>query len=856
MDGYPDVYVANDSYERDYLYINQKNGTFKDELENCMEHNSFSSMGADISDINNDGYPDIFTTDMLPADDYRLKTLGAFDNIDLYRARLNVGLYHQFMQNCLMVINRNGKFLETSYYSGVAATDWSWGALFFDADNDGLNDIFVCNGITKDVGDLDFLDFFSNDVYNKMLETGKRAEMEEILKHIPVTPLRNRFFKNKGQLQFEDAGQTSGLGQKTFSNSIAYSDLDGDGDLDLVINNENGPAFVYRNNSREINGNAYIGVELRGSGANRYAIGSKVKVYKGGQVYYREVVPSRGFQSSVDYKQIIGLGRDSVVDSMVIVWPDRSYSKYVHPAVNKVYKLEQPKAGTAPLYVEGGWGQKAVTLLDTVSTVMEPHREDDYIDFYAERNLPEMLSREGPHMAKGDVNGDGREDVYICGAHGQAGQLYLQGGKGDFVRKREDVFEQYKDYEDVAVVFFDADHDGDSDLFIGSGGNNVAPHSHGLEHRLYKNDGRGNFSVDTTAFPANNMNISVAVANDYDQDGDMDLFVGARSVPYAYGVTPRSYLYQNDGKGHFTDVTSVVAPSLSTVGMVTAAVWTDIDGDGKKELVVTGEWMSTRIWKWNGRVFTELTHTGLEKLSGWWQTVVSADVNGDGRQDLVIGNIGENFYLRPSDSAPVKLWVNDFDQNGTVDQFLTRTVEGRDVPVFLKREITEQFPGLKKGNLKHSDYAKKSIQDLFAKPVLEQATERLFNYPSSVVAINEGGGVFKVKRLPVMVQLSSVNAVLPTDVNGDGKVDLVAGGNLFTFPPQFGRLDASYGHVLLGNGKGDFQWVEQRSSGLNIKGQIKDIKEFQTPQNHLLLITQNDGKPQMMKVNTKGKLNN
>jgi hypothetical protein len=850
MDGYPDVYVANDSYERDYLYINQKNGTFKDELENCMEHNSFSSMGADISDINNDGYPDIFTTDMLPADDYRLKTLGAFDNIDLYRARLNVGLYHQFMQNCLMVNNRNGKFLETSYYSGVAATDWSWGALFFDANNDGLNDIFVCNGVNKDVTNLDFMDFFANDVVQNMVISGKKENVDSVLRHIPVNPLPNKAFINKGNLQFSDAGKEWGLTQESFSNGAAYADLDGDGDLDLVINNENGPAFVYRNNSREINGNAYIGVELRGSGANRYAIGSKVKVYKGGQVYYREVVPSRGFQSSVDYKQIIGLGRDSVVDSMVIVWPDRSYSKYVHPAVNKVYKLEQPKAGTAPLYVEGGWSQKAVTLLDTVSTVMEPHREDDYIDFYAERNLPEMLSREGPHMAKGDVNGDGREDVYICGAHGQAGQLYLQGVKGDFVRKREDVFEQYKDYEDVAVVFFDADHDGDSDLFIGSGGNNVAPHSHGLEHRLYKNDGRGNFSVDTTAFPANNMNISVAVANDYDQDGDMDLFVGARSVPYAYGVTPRSYLYQNDGKGHFTDVTSVVAPSLSTVGMVTAAVWTDIDGDGKKELVVTGEWMSTRIWKWNGRVFTELTHTGLEKLSGWWQTVVSADVNGDGRQDLVIGNIGENFYLRPSDSAPVKLWVNDFDQNGTVDQFLTRTVEGRDVPVFLKREITEQFPGLKKGNLKHSDYAKKSIQDLFAKPVLEQATERLFNYASSVVAINEGGGVFKVKRLPVMVQLSSVNAVLPTDVNGDGKVDLVAGGNLFTFPPQFGRLDASYGHVLLGNGKGDFQWVEQRSSGLNTKGQIKDIQEFQTPQNHLLLITQNDGKPQMMKVNT------
>jgi hypothetical protein len=734
----------------------------------------------------------------------------------------------------------------------VSATDWSWGALFFDADNDGLNDIFVCNGVNKDVTNLDFMDFFANDVVQNMVISGKKENVDSVLTHIPVNPLPNKAFINKGNLQFADNGKEWGFTQQSFSNGAAYADLDGDGDLDLVINNENGPAFVYRNNSREMNGNSYIGVELRGGGDNRYAIGSKIKVYKGGQVYYREVVPSRGFQSSVDYRQIIGLGRDSVVDSMIVVWPDRSYTKYVHPALNKVHKLEQPIKGAAPLYVEKGWDSKASTLVDTVANVMEAHREDDYIDFYAERNLPEMLSREGPHMAKADVNGDGLEDVYICGARGQAGQLYLQQA-GSFVRSRQALFEQYKDFEDVAVVFFDADHDGDNDLFIGSGGNNVAPHSRGLAHRLYLNNGKGAFSADTTAFADNNMNISVAVASDFDQDGDMDLFVGARSVPYAYGVMPRSYLYQNDGKGHFRDVSAELAPGLSQVGMVTGAVWADVDGDNRSELVVTGEWMHTSIWKWNGKVFGEVQHTGLEKLFGWWQTLASADVNADGRMDLVIGNVGENFYLHPEANAPVKLWVSDFDQNGTVDQFLTRTVEGRDVPVFLKREITEQFPGLKKGNLKHSDYAKKSIQDLFAKPVLEHATQRLFNYTSSVVAINQGGGVFSVQPLPLMVQLSSVNAVLAVDVNGDGNQDLVAGGNLFTFPPQFGRLDASYGHILLGDGKGRFKWVEQRSSGLNIKGQIKDIKAFNTPGNPLLLITQNDQKPVTLKLNRKGK---
>ncbi|WP_162945072.1 FG-GAP repeat domain-containing protein, partial [Flavisolibacter nicotianae] len=338
------------------------------------------------------------------------------------------------------------------------------------------------------------------------------------------------------------------------------------------------------------------------------------------------------------------------------------------------------------------------------------HVEDDYVDFYYERNLPELLSREGPHVAAGDVNGDGREDLYIGGAKNQPGQLYLQTADGGFEKKQEDVFTQFQAFEDVAVLFFDADHDGDLDLFVGAGGNNTPPGERELQHRLYKNDGRGNFSVDVAAFPLNNMNIACAAAYDYDGDGDEDLFVGSRSVPRLYGQVPQSYLYQNDGQGHFRDV---APPALSSVGMVTAAAWADVTGDGKKDLIVTGEWMATRIFSYQKGNFEELKTTGLEGLLGWWQSLSVADVNGDGRQDLVVGNIGENFYLRPTREAPVKLWVRDFDGNGLVDQFLTRTVAGKDMPVFLKREITEQFPFLKKDNLKHSDYAKKSIQDLF-----------------------------------------------------------------------------------------------------------------------------------------------
>ncbi len=470
-DGYPDVYVSNDSYERDYLYINQKNGTFKDEMENMIEQNSFSSMGADIADVNNDGYPDIFTTDMLPADDYRLKTLGAFDNIDLYNTRLKVGLYRQFMKNCLMINDKNGHFIETANYSGVPASDWSWGALFFDADNDGLNDIYVCNGINHDVTNLDFMDFFANDVVQGMVESGVKQSVDSVLKHIPIYPLPNKFFHNKGNLQFDDAGLKFGFDKPSFSNGAAYGDLDNDGDLDIVINNENQESFVYKNNSREETDNGYIGVKLEGVGVNRDAIGAKIKLYAGGEVLYREVVPSRGFQSSVDYKQIIGTGKRTSIDSMVIVWPDRTATVYNKPQLNKVHYIKQQPGGR-PYYTAAAI---TTTVLQFTDTLLDKHQEDDHTDFYYERNLPEQLSREGPRAAVADVNADGLEDVFIGGGKNQSGQLYLQQTDGSLKKQEQKDFEQYKDFEDVAVLFFDADKDGDMDLYVGAGGNDVEP---------------------------------------------------------------------------------------------------------------------------------------------------------------------------------------------------------------------------------------------------------------------------------------------------------------------------------------------------------------------------------------------
>lgn len=837
-DGYPDIYIANDSYERDYLYINQGNGTFKDDMENCMQQNSFSSMGADIADINNDGLADIFTTDMLPEDDYRLKTLGAFDNIDQYRNKLKIGFYHQYMKNCLQLNNGNGSFSEVSNFSGVCATDWSWGALLFDADNDGLNDIYVCNGVNRDVTDLDFMTYFANDVIQKMVLTGKRDKVNEVLEHIPKTPVVNKAFKNMGDLRFTDAGKEWGFTQPSFSNGAAYGDLDNDGDLDLVINNINEPAFIYRNNSK----NHFIAVSLKGAGANTYAIGSKIVVYTKNQVLTREVIPSRGFQSSVDYKQIIGLGNTTQLDSMVIIWPNRRCTMYKKPAVDSLYVIAQEAGIDMPA------PQAAANLLTLLKAPFDKHVEDDYIDYYYERNIPEMLSREGPKAATADVNGDGLEDVYIGGTKGHPGQLYLQQAGGGFIKKEEKAFLQFKDLEDEAVLFFDCDQDGDMDLFVGPGGNSNPPYSREMQNRLLKNDGKGNFVLDAEAFPNNGMNTGVAVAHDFDGDGDMDLFVGGRSTPRNYGVPPSSFMYVNDGKGRFTDIAKIKNPDIAKIGMVTSAVWADVTGDAQKELIIAGQWMAPRIFSYNGDRFVE-TKTALSDLYGWWQTVQAADVNGDGKTDLVLGNAGENFYLHPDPQNPVKLWINDFNSNGSEDKILSRTYNQRDVPVFLKNEMQEEIPAIKKGNLKHKEYAKKAVQDLFPKELLDKSLIQQFNYSSSIVAINDGQGNFAVQKLPWQAQLSIVNAILCTDIDDDGAIDLVLGGNRSGYPPQFGKLDASYGDVLMNDGKGGFTWLPGKQSGLLVTGEVRDIALLRGKNSRRLLFLRNNDFPVLYGLN-------
>lgn len=844
-DGYPDVFVSNDSYERDYLYINQKNGTFKDEMEDWTQHTSFSSMGADIADINNDGYPDLFTTDMLPLNDFRLKTTGAFDNIDLFNAKLKAGFYYQYTQNCLQLNDKNGMFKEIANYSGVCATDWSWGALMFDMDNDGWNDIYVCNGVNRDVTNLDFMNFFADETYHKMVLSGKKKEVDELLRQIPRTPLPNKVYHNNGNLKFADVGESWGFTEPSFSNGAAYGDLDNDGDLDLIVNNENQQAFVYKNNSRELNHNNYIGILLKGKGKNQFAIGSQVKLYAGNEILSREMVPSRGFQSSVDYKIIIGLGKIANVDSIIITWPDRSFSKLEKPPVNQTHTIPEPEVKN--VMADPIIGHQP-TFFTKLPGNFDKHEENDVIDFYSERNIPRLLSKEGPRAAVGDVNSDGLDDVFIGGTPGHPGQLYIQTSDGKFVKKEEKEFQRFSDFEDVAVLLFDCDHDGDLDLLICPGGNNASPGSRELQLRLFKNDGKGDFSLDVSAFPNVGTNVSVAIANDFNGDGYQDLFIGSRSYPELYGVTPESFLFVNDGNGHFIDVAKTQGHGIADIGMVCGALWTDVAGDPKKELIIVGEWMTPKIFSFYGNHFEEIS-TNLDNMFGWWQTVSSADINGDGKMDLILGNIGENFYLQPDQQRPVKLWINDYDQNNSVEKIMTYTVDGKDVPVFLKKDMEDQLPSIKKANLKNEAYAHKSIQELFPEDLLSKSVVKKFDYSSSCIAINNGNGNFTVQKLPAMSQLSCINVIRCMDVNGDGHVDLVTGGNQFGFLPQFERLDASLGDVLVNNGKGEFEWQEASKTGLALRGEERDIAEIKTRTDNCLLFLQNNEFPVLYKLN-------
>lgn len=845
-DLYPDIYISNDFYERDYLYINQKDGTFKEEIKEWTSHLSLSAMGIDIADINNDGHNDIFITDMLPEEEQRVKSVMEFEGYNVFDLKQSKDFYQQYIQNTLQLNNGDGTFSEIAYYSGVDATDWSWAGLMFDMDNDGLKDIFVTNGINHDLTDLDFVDFFANEIVQKMALTGKKESIDSIINKMPVKPQPNYAYKNNGDITFKNANKEWGFELPTRSNGAAYGDLDNDGDLDLVINNVNTEAFVYRNNSDAQLSNNYIQLKFKGSEKNPFAVGTLAKFYFDGNVVNQELIPSRGFQSSMEYGMTIGLGQTEVLDSIRIVWPDDLTQKLENVKANQVLVLDHSQATETYKIPKKEVKKSFLSELD--AKMMVSHKEDGYNDFDYEGLIYHKLSQEGPALAVGDVNGDGNEDLFIGGAQGQPGTIYLHIGNGKVSPKNSADLEKDSAFEDVAAAFFDANGDGHLDLVVGSGGNNVAQQRN-YRARLYLNDGNGKFTKSENELPSTFKNISTISPFDFDGDGDVDLFIGSRSVVGVYGISPDHLLLENMGDGTFTNATERLGYDLKDAGMVTDSKWVDVDGDSKKDLIVTAEWDTPKIYKNTGRRLTKMS-SSLDSLYGWWNTVEAADLDGDGDLDLILGNQGLNLHYKPTQETPMKMWINDYDNNGTIEQITTLQKDGKDYPIHQKRELTEQLPTLKKQNLKASDYAGRTIQELFPKEVLDKSIVKNAVTSASVIAINEGGGKFTIKNLPPRVQLSCICDITCIDVNKDGNLDLIMAGNNFEFKPQFSRLDAGYGNLLLGDGKLGFEWQEFDTSGFKIRDEVKYLKQFKDKNGKVFVIAAiNNNTPKIFAIN-------
>lgn len=823
-DGWTDLFISNDFFEKDYLYINNQKGGFTEESNSYFTALSMGSMGADAADLDNDLNPDIIVTEMLPQSLERKKSKQMYESWDKHQLAVNTGYHKQFPRNVLQRNLDKKGFVEISRYAGVDATEWSWAALFFDMDNDGLKDIYISNGIYKDLLDRDYLAYMANEEKVRQMIAKDEDVLSKLIEIMPSGAVPNAVYKNRGDFSFEDVGEKWGLNTPSFSNGSAYGDLDNDGDLDLVVNNVNMPSFVYENKS-ETKGNNYVQLSLNAGPSNPFGVGSKIIAYlNDGNKMMAEQYPSRGFESSAPNYLHFGLGKATAVDSLKIYWPDLSESTLVEIPINTHTKLSKENIATQIIT------ESIVKKESSESVELFPftHKENTYVDFDKERLLPQMFSNEGPRIAKADINNDGLDDFYIGGAKGQLGRLLISEEGG--YKIEEDSFRKTRESEDLESVFFDADMDGDLDLYVCSGGKDFNPNSINLQDHLYRNE-KGTFILDSRSLSfERSMSTSVVRPYDFDQDGDTDLFVGERYQINTYGLPASGYILENDGQGHFK---ALAVKELQQIGLITDAKWADINGDGWNDLIIAGEWMPISVFEnHQGKFKNATTKYGLEHSSGMWSSIELSDLNGDGQLDIIAGNAGQNGLYKPE----MSLYLYDFDSNATVEQIMCYRIDGKDYPILDRDELISQLPSLKKKYLYYNEYAKADMSAIFDKELLSKAKRLSIDITASSVFLSNNNTYIQ-RDLPSEIQYSNIAAILLDDIDKDGIIDLLLGGNQYRIKPQFGPYDASSGWLLRGL-KNDSLFKKPES--LFIKGEIRDFETTVINNTKILITTINN----------------
>lgn len=823
-DGWLDIYISNDYAVPDYLYINNGNGTFTNRLKESIGHNSHFSMGNDVGDINNDGQMDIVTLDMLPEDNKRQKLLLAPDNYGKFDFNVKVGFHYQYMRNMLQLNNGNGSFSEVGQIAGISNTDWSWSALLADYDNDGWKDLAITNGYFRDYTNLDFVKYM--DDYVKQKGRLAREDVLQLIQRMPASNVSNYIFSGSDSLKFTDQTKNWGLSTPSNSNGTAYADLDNDGDLDLIVNNINQPAFVYRNDSKTQNGNHHLQVKLMGVHLNTLGIGAKVTIKTKGKAQYLEQVPTRGYLSSVSPILHFGVGAETMIDTLMVAWPGGRNQLLTKVAADQVLVVNE--ADSKP-------GKPVVNSVESIFEAVndQPIKlsnagGSEVNDFKRQPLMINPFSFSGPVMTKGDVNNDGLEDIVVGGAAGVALAVHLQNAQGKFTRRAVSAFEKHKTYEDADVALFDANGDGKIDIYAASGGyHNMEPTDALLQDRLYLGDGTGNFKEAPDAIPAVLVSKGCVEPIDLNGDGFMDVFVGGRVVPGRYPEIPASYVLINDGTGKFTDQTKEYGNELQHIGMVTDAIAVDLNKDGKNDLVVIGEWMPVKALINDGRKLTDETAKYFgEQRSGWWNRISAGDVNGDGVVDFVLGNMGTNTQFQVSTKEPAELYYKDFDDNGSVDPIFCYYIQGKSYPYVTRDELLEQLGSFRKKYTNYESYANTTLDQIFTPEQLTTFDKLTATHLETTVLLSQSSGSWTFGSLPIEAQYSPVCSIIITDGNTDGKPDLLLAGNINRSKLRLGKFDANYGVYLEGDGKGGFRYVNQLKSGLNLKGDVRSAVQI------------------------------